>query len=200
MWTSLILIAGLFGWTKSSSVLNFASSLAHFRYSYIIYDFSCLGVLWQFPSICVYVQHKYVSIPCAELSLVRLADSPLVDPFTEQPLAGVSGIFKTQFPKDSLNFWFKVIILHFQQRHTHPGLSVGLCLCVCWPAARPREVADHHFLQPKCFQWFKEQNLLEKALLLSCKEESFRREKRQIFGLLPSLQREGFQACVSPMG
>lgn len=84
--------------------LKFASSLTHFRYSYILYDFSCLGVLWQFPFICVYAQHKYVSVPCAELSLVRLADSPLVDPFTEQPVAGVSGIFKTQFPKDSLNF------------------------------------------------------------------------------------------------
>lgn len=45
-------------------------------------------------------------MPPAELSLMRLADSPLADPFIEQPVAGVSDRFKTQF------------------------LSLGLCLCV----------------------------------------------------------------------
>lgn len=33
-----------------------------------------------------------------------LAEPLLADPLTEQPVAGFSGIFKTQIPKESLNF------------------------------------------------------------------------------------------------
>lgn len=44
--------------------------------------------------------------PPAELSLIPqdgLAEPPLADPLTEQPVAGFSGIFKIPIPKESLN-------------------------------------------------------------------------------------------------
>lgn len=49
-----------------------------------------------------------LSRPPAELSLIPqdgLAETPLADPLTElRNLAGFSGTFKTQTPKESLNF------------------------------------------------------------------------------------------------
>lgn len=45
--------------------------------------------------------------PLAELGLIPqggLAEPPLADPLTEQSIAGFSGVFKTQTPKESLNF------------------------------------------------------------------------------------------------
>lgn len=88
-------------------------------------------------------------MPPAELSLMRLADPPLADPFTEQPVAGVSDTFKTQF------------------------LSVGLCLCVltCYMAQGSCLLSTAKMIL-----------LLENVLLLSCKEEPFTKERRQILG------------------
>lgn len=159
------------------------------------------GVLEKFPSICVYVHHKCVSMPRAELSLVRLADSPLLDPFTEWPAADVLGIFKIQFPKDSLNFLFKVIILHFQQHHKHPGLNIA-GVCVCWPAARPREAADLSALlsAAKMLSVVEGAKSPRKCTIIKLQGGVCQKGAKADFGLLPSLQREGFQACVFPVG
>lgn len=69
--------------------------------------------------------------PPVELNLVPqdgLAEPLLADPLTEQPVAGFSGIFKTQIPKESLNFWFKSFGIMLQKGESEPGnkLSPGI--------------------------------------------------------------------------